>query len=269
MTETPTLEDAKIRAQHAAMLEMQEPLARTLLAVRDALQSLPRDALGEGESGGACWPMRDELLTGVEHCLKLQRELKERSDALATQPQGREEIRAALAPFLGGSTRLKEATDAIMSLIPPAGLPVEASEEAVEAWARERVRLITGVRDFDSMPLEWQKRWKDEGRSALKVAYAIDARPVKVKALEWEEIGGEWGATNPINSDEYLYMARPTTLEPDGEPAFELYACPPLESEDLPPFYGLQNGCFGNLDALKKACDADFSRRVSQLVEVV
>jgi hypothetical protein len=113
MTETPT-HDAiqtqgreELRAQHAAMLEMQDPLARTLLAVRDALQSLPEDALGEGESGGACWPLRDELLTGVEHCLKLQRELKERSDTLA-----------------------------ILSL-PPQSLPVEVSVKAKAlVWRR-------------------------------------------------------------------------------------------------------------------------------------
>jgi hypothetical protein len=53
--------------------------------------------------------------------------------------QRREEIRAALAPFLGGSTRLNEATDAILSLL-PWSLPVEVSEE--RKWALSDLKLV-------------------------------------------------------------------------------------------------------------------------------
>jgi hypothetical protein len=220
-----SITDAEIRAQHAAMLEMQDPLARTLLAVRDALRSLPEDALGEGESGGACWPTRNELLTGVEHCLKLQRELKERSDALVTQPQGREELRAKVLHLVGEASNTgwlaaakdpsdiaanksdakdAEVTDAIMSLIPPAGLPVEVSDEAMDVFFKAFA--------YDGAVL----------RDALELAYAIDARPVKVKALEWEAHlqtpapdGGNYDHWNaPTGFGEYNYFQ--VCERPDG-----------------------------------------------------
>lgn len=55
----------------------------------------------------------------------------------ATQPQGREELRALLFDLLLALAKQEkkpsEIVDAIMSLMPPAGLPVEVNEEALEA----------------------------------------------------------------------------------------------------------------------------------------
>jgi hypothetical protein len=190
----------ELRAQHAAMLEMQDPLARTLLAVRDALQSLPEDALGEGESGGACWPLRDELLTGVEHCLKLQRELKERSDTLA-----------------------------ILSL-PPQSLPVEVSDQAAIMALCERERIFTEVTgdDYVDPVLEFARPEYGEDGAGLQheiammkrmigeayICDAIEPRPVKVKALDslpsWGAITCKVGAGERLTAlEELIYEEQP------------------------------------------------------------
>lgn len=207
MTETPTLEDA----------------------VRDAIATFERYAdLHRAEA-------TPEGTAKAEAC---ELEAAKLRDALAAQSQGREELREAVynlvgeasakAWFAGGACvkdpedttpaaqsdeKDAQVTDAIMSLL-PRSLPVEVSEEALTNEVLERVGAMRGfdreaAPDVDAAHREWFSAVVSE------ISDAIDARPVKAKALEWRgpySDGSEVAVTpagtvkmvpNPTNPDEF------------------------------------------------------------------
>lgn len=146
--------------------------------------------------------------------LTVEQAMAEIEPHLATQPQGREDMREKVLHLVGEASntawlaaakdpsdiaanksaeRDAEIADAIMSLIPPAGLPVEASEEArraaraASAKAHQEWLLRSDVLNHPDQRTGLQLI----ADKSVEAAYATDARPVKAKALEWATKGGQ------------------------------------------------------------------------------
>jgi hypothetical protein len=118
-----------------------------------------------------------------------------------------------------------------------------------------------------------------EAEAAVDEMGLFSPAQVRVADLEWEDQGkgdpGAWGAGNPLNSDDWLYYARPVVGDHfDGQTLLEITVAPgECADDDDASDYWLHRPqvgyCYGSIEALKAQCQADFERRARRILSAL